>query len=467
MFESLTRALGKAFETLRGKRTLTEENVQEGLKAVRRALLEADVHFKVAKDFVARVRDKAVGTELLASVSPADQFVKICHDELVALMGGEAASLPLSDSGPTVVMMAGLQGSGKTTTCAKLACHYRKRKKKRPLLVAADLQRPAAVEQLEALGRQLGIEVYSEGVSGRAPAVCKAGVAHARRTGHDFVILDTAGRLHIDEALMHELEEIVAACRPDAVLLVCDAMLGQDAVNSAREFHERLPLTGVVLTKLDGDARGGAALSIREVTGRPILFAGVGEGPEDLEPFHPDRMAGRILGMGDVVGLVERAQEVVDEKEAERAAKRLSKGRFTFEDFLKQMQMVRKLGPLKKVLGMLPGVGQALEGVEIDDRHFARLEAMILSMTPAERRDPDLIDLPRRRRIARGSGNDLQAVHGLIKQFKQMRKLFQKMGRKGGGGLDPSLLAGLGGGGAGGRRKGPFAPRGRPGRRYR
>ncbi len=469
MFESLTSALGKAFQSLRGQRNLTEENIQEGLKAVRRALLEADVHFKVVKSFVNRVKESALGREVLQSVSPADQFVKICHDELVRLMGSETARIPVADQGPTVVMLAGLQGSGKTTTCAKLAHYVRKRKKKRPLLVAADLQRPAAVEQLRTLGRQLGIEVYEEGVDGNPPAVCERGIRHAFRNGHDFVILDTAGRLHVDDRLMKELEEVVKRCKPHAVVLVCDAMLGQDAVNSAGEFHRRLPLTGIVLTKLDGDTRGGAALSVREVTGCPVLFAGVGEKTEDLEEFHPDRMAGRILGMGDVVGLVERAQEVLDEKDAEKAAKKLLKGRFTFEDFLKQMQMVRKLGPLKKVLGMLPGMGQALEGVEIEDGHFARLEAMILSMTPLERRDPDRIDLSRRRRIAAGSGNELQAVHNLIKQFKQMRKMFGKMGKGGiGGGLSPEMLAGKG------PRKGFRTPKGgapfgsgRPGGRKR
>ena len=439
MFDSLTSALGKAFETLRGQKTLTEDNIQEGLKAVRRALLEADVHFKVAKEFVSQVKQAAVGQELIKSVDPAQQFIKICHDQLCQLMGGEQTTIPMASSGPTVLMMAGLQGSGKTTTCAKLAHHLRKRKKKRPLLVAADLQRPAAVSQLQTLGKQLGIDVYDEGTKSSPPKVCKRGIAHAKKMGYDFVILDTAGRLHIDDLLMKELEEIVGVCKPDSVVLVCDAMLGQDAVNSAGEFHQRLPLTGVILTKLDGDTRGGAALSVRKVTGCPVLFAGVGEKPEDLEEFYPDRMAGRILGMGDVVGLVERAQEVVDEKDAEKAAKKLLKGRFTFDDFLKQMQMVRKLGPLKKVLGMLPGVGQAIKDIDIDEGHFARLEAMILSMTAVERAEPNLIDLPRRRRIARGSGNELQAVHDLLKQFKMMKKMFGKMG-KGGGGLPPELM---------------------------
>lgn len=452
MFDSLTAALSKAMDYVRGQRRLSEENIAEGLKRIRQALLEADVHFRVAKDLVKRVREKAVGQELIKAVEPGQQFIKIFHDELVELMGSEGATLPHSSHGPTVVMMAGLQGSGKTTTCAKLALHYRKRKKKKPLLIAADLQRPAAVDQLEALGKQLGIDVYAEGVGGRPPELCRRGVEHARRMAHDFVILDTAGRLHIDDVLMRELEEIVAGIRPDAVVLVCDAMLGQDAVNSAKEFHQRLPLSGVILTKLDGDTRGGGAVSVRAVTGCPVLFAGVGEKPDDLEEFHPERMAGRILGLGDVVGLVERAQEVVDEREAEKAAKKLMKGQFTFDDFLKQLQMIKKLGPLKKVMGMLPGIGQALKDIDIDDKHFARLEAMITSMTPLERSRPQSIDMSRRRRIARGSGNDLSAVHGLLKQFKQMQKIFGKIGK--GGGLPPGLL--------GAAKKGFRTPKGGP-----
>ncbi|PIE24081.1 MAG: signal recognition particle protein [Planctomycetota bacterium] len=453
MFDSLTGALNKAFDLFRGEKKLTEENVAAGLKLVRKALLEADVHFKVAKGFVARVKERAIGQELIDKVEPAQQFIKLCSDELSQMMGPESATIPIPSNGPAIVMMAGLQGSGKTTTCAKLAHYYRKRKKKKPLLVAADLQRPAAVDQLETLGKQLGIDVYSEGAKGKPPELCRRGVEHATKMGHDFVILDTAGRLHIDEKLMQELEDIVGRAKPSSVVLVCDAMTGQDAVNSAKEFHERLPLTGVILTKLDGDSRGGAAMSVKEITGAPVLFAGVGEKTEDLEEFHPERMASRILGMGDVVSLVEKAQEVVDEKEAEKAAKKLMKGRFTFDDFLKQMQMVKKLGPLKKVFGMLPGMGQALKDVEIDDKHFARLEAMILSMTPYERANPDQIDTPRRRRIARGSGNDLQAVHGLIKQFKQMQKLFGKLGK--GGALPPAL--------GGGAKKGFRPGQGMPG----
>ena len=445
MFDSLSGALGKAWRTLAGQKVLTEANVDEGIRAVRQALLEADVHFKVAKDFIKDVKARAVGEEVISSVNPGDQFIKVFHDALTDLLGGETTPLPVAPNGPLVLMMAGLQGSGKTTTSAKLAHWLRKKKKKSPLLVAADLQRPAAVEQLQQLGKQLGIAVHAEGTDGRPPEVCKRGIEAAQRGMHDVVILDTAGRLHIDDELMRELEEIHSKCKPHGTLLVCDAMLGQDAVNSALEFHKRLPLHGVVLTKVDGDSRGGAALSIKQVTGVPILFAGVGEKPEDFEEFDPARMAGRILGMGDVVGLVEKAQDVIDEKEAEKQAKKLQKGKFDFEDFLKSMHMIRKMGPLKKVLGMLPGVGAALKDVDFDDGHVKRIEAMIQSMTPIERQKPDLIDIQRRRRIANGSGSELGAVHELIKNFKQMQKMMAKMG-KGGmpdlAGMDPSALGG-------------------------
>jgi signal recognition particle subunit SRP54 len=442
MFDSLSGALSKAYRGLVGKKILTEANVEEGIRAVRQALLEADVHFKVAKDFIKDVKERALGQDVIKAVDPGQQFIKVFHDALTDLLGGEATGLPVADRGPLILMMAGLQGSGKTTTCAKLALWLRKRKKKNPLLVAADLQRPAAVEQLATLGKQLGIPVHAEGTSGRPPEVCKRGIEAAQRGMHDVVILDTAGRLHIDDQLMRELEEIQSRCKPHGVLLVCDAMLGQDAVQSAAEFHRRLPLHGVILTKIDGDARGGAALSIKKVTGAPIVFAGTGEKPEDLEEFDPARMAGRILGMGDVVGLVERAQEVIDQKEAEKAARRMQKGRFDFEDFLKQLNMIRKLGPMKKVLGMLPGVGAMLKEIDFDDRRFKRVEAIIQSMTPTERRNPDLIDVERRRRIGAGSGNELQAVHDLIKQFKMMQKMMGKIGR---GGLEG--LPGMGGGG--------------------
>ena len=447
MFDSLANALGKAYRAIVGQKTLTEANVDEGIRAVRQALLEADVNFQVAKEFVADVRQRVLGQKVIESVEPGQQFVKCFHDALTDLLGGQAKGLPIASQGPVVLMMCGLQGSGKTTTCAKLALWLRKQKKKNPLLVAADLQRPAAVDQLQSLGKQLGIAVHAEGTAGRPPEVCRRGIEYAKAHGHDVVILDTAGRLHIDDALMRELQDVHAKTKPHGVLLVCDAMLGQDAVNSAQAFHARLPIWGVVLTKVDGDARGGAALSIKAVTGRPILFAGIGEKVDDLEEFDPPRMAGRILGMGDVVGLVEKAQAVIDEKEAERQAKKLQKGEFNFDDFLKQMNMIRKLGPLKKVLGMLPGMGELMKDVDLDDNRFGRVEAMILSMTPFERRNPDAVDIQRRRRIASGSGNELQAVHDLIKQFKMMQGMMKKLGKGGMGGLEGLEGAGPGKGG--------------------
>ena len=447
MFDSLANALGKAYRAIVGQKVLTESNVDEGIRAVRTALLEADVNFQVAKDFVADVRQRVLGQKVIESIEPGQQFVKCFHDALTELLGGQATGLPIAPQSPLILMVCGLQGSGKTTTCAKLGLWLRKHKKKNPLLVAADLQRPAAVDQLQSLGKQLGIAVFADPLNKRPTEVCRAGIEFARSRGHDVVILDTAGRLHIDEALMKEVQDVHAVTKPHGVLLVCDAMLGQDAVNSAKEFHARLPLHGLIMTKVDGDSRGGAALSIVKVTGRPILFAGVGEKPEDLEEFDPSRMAGRILGMGDVVGLVEKAQSVIDEKDAEQAARKLQKGQFNFEDFLAQMNMIKKLGPLKKVLGMLPGVGAAMQGVDFDDKHMQRLEAMILSMTPRERKRPEVIDLPRRRRIAAGSGNQLEAVNGLIKQFKMMQDLMKKMGK--GGGMPPGLDGLLGGGGPG------------------
>ncbi|MGE3171229.1 MAG: signal recognition particle protein [Planctomycetota bacterium] len=474
MFDSLANALGNAYRSIVGQKTLTEKNVEDGIRAVRQALLEADVNYQVAKQFVADVKQRALGQDVIQAVDPGQQFVKVFHDALTELLGGQQQGLPVTDQPPLVLMMCGLQGSGKTTTCSKLALWLRKNKKKKPLLVAADLQRPAAVEQLQSLGKQLGVAVYAEPTTARPPEVCRRGIEHAQKHQHDVVILDTAGRLHVDEPLMQELEQVRDRCKPHGVLLVCDSMLGQDAVNSAKEFHARLPLHGLILTKVDGDARGGAALSIVKVTGRPILFAGVGEKPDDLEEFDPARMAGRILGMGDVVGLVEKAQQVIDEKEAEKQAKKLQKGQFTFEDFLSQLNMIRKMGPLKKVLGMLPGVGQMLKQVDFDDAHFKRIEAVILSMTPRERRSPDLIDTPRRRRIAAGSGNPLDAVNGLIKQFKAMQDMMKKLGKGGGmgglgggggmGGLEGLLGGGMPGGGLGGGLGGmPGLPGGMPG----
>jgi len=461
LFESLSNALQRVFSSWGRERTLTEADVRSGLDEIRMALLEADVHHDVARALTERVLEQAVGRKVIESVRPADQIVKIFSDVLTAAMAGEAPRIPLLPGEPAVVMMVGLQGSGKTTTTAKLARRL-KRQGRRPLLVAADTRRPAAVEQLQVLGRSLDLPVHAAATGGarpapepaQAPQICADAVARARREGHDVVLLDTAGRLHIDAALMEELAEVARRARPHATFLVCDAMAGQDAWTSARDFHGRLALDAVILTKLDGDTRGGAAISVREVTGKPIAFVGTGERVEDLDEFHADRMASRILGMGDVVSLVEKAQEVIDQDEAEEAAERLLKAQFTLDDFLGQLRALRKMGPLKGLMKMMPGqLGQALEQAGGQEKQLTQVEAAILSMTPEERRRPELIDAGRRRRIARGSGNDVGAVNQLLRQHEQMRdmmKRFQsggvmsKLGRLFGGG-DPA--AGLPGGG--------------------
>jgi signal recognition particle subunit SRP54 len=430
MFESLTQRLSSAFSFFQGKKELTADNIEEGLAQVRTALLEADVHFKVARDFTDRVKVRALGEKKLAGVEASQQFVHACHRELVDLMGPEGATLEFAKSGPTVILMAGLQGAGKTTTCGKLAKLLRERFKKRPLLVAADVKRPAAVEQLKVLGSRLSLPVFH--VAGVGPAeVCARGIDEAKKTGADVVILDTAGRLHVDEEMMAEVAEIARRCSPHAQLLVVDAMTGQDAVRSAQAFHERLALTGVVLTKLDGDARGGAALSIKTVTGRPILFIGTGEKLEDLDSFHPERMAGRILGMGDVVGLVESAATNISEDEARASYEKMVLGEFTLEDMLAQLRMIKKLGPMKKVLGMLPGMGQMLDKLDVDDRRMVRMEALFTSMTPRERLHPEILDMARRRRIARGAGQEVDAVNELLKGFKGMKQMMKEMNRMG------------------------------------
>ena len=431
MFESLTQRLSSAFGSLRGKGGLTAENVEEGLRQVRAALLEADVHFKVASGLIERVRERVLGAERVAGVDPSQQFVHAFHQELVELMGPEDATLEMAPSGtPTVILMAGLQGAGKTTTCAKLALFLREKHRRRPLLVAADIKRPAAVEQLRVLGAKLGVPVFhEEGLD--APEVCRRGVAHAKASGCDVVLLDTAGRLHVDAELMAEVAEIAKATRPHDQVLVVDAMTGQDAVRSAEAFHARLELTGVILTKLDGDARGGAALSLKAVTGCPILFAGVGEKPEDLDAFSPERMAGRILGMGDVVGLVERAQETLDVKDAQASYERMVMGSFTLEDMLGQLRMIKRLGPMKKVLGMMPGMGGMLDKVDVDDRHMVRMEALFTSMTARERLHPEILDMSRRRRIARGAGQEVRAINELLKGFKAMKQMMKQMNKLG------------------------------------
>lgn len=450
MFETLTQKLTSAFSGLRGAKELTETNIDEGLAAVRTALLEGDVHFKVARELVDKVRARVVGAETLKGVEPSQQFVHAVNQELTELMGPEDATLNVAKSGPTVILMAGLQGAGKTTTCGKLGLYLRDKHQRQPLLVACDIKRPAAVEQLRVLGRQLDIPVFhEEGLT--PPEVAAAGVAHAKAKGHDVVILDTAGRLHVDDALMAEVADIAARTQPHNQVLVVDGMTGQDAVRSASEFNERLELTGVILTKTDGDARGGAVVSLKAVTGCPVLFVGTGEKPADLEPFSPERMAGRILGMGDVVGLVEKAQETISEEEAEATYNKMVMGSFTLEDMFAQLRMLRKMGSMKKLLGMIPGMGNLASQLDMDDNVLNRQEALYNSMTPKERLHPERIDLSRRRRIARGAGADVGAVNDLLKGFKQMQKMMKQMGKMGmgaklGAKQKRAALEGLGGG---------------------
>ncbi|MFQ6007913.1 MAG: signal recognition particle protein [Candidatus Zixiibacteriota bacterium] len=425
MFATLTDKLELVFKKLRGAGKLTEKNIKDSMREVRQALLEADVNYKVARDFVNSVQEKAIGSRVLQSIEPGQQVIKIVHDELVKLLGGKAELLTPIDKSPTVYMVCGLQGSGKTTLCGKLAL-MTKRKNKKPLLVAADPYRPAAVKQLKVLADSIAVEHFS--LDGkRPPDVCREAVRYAQQNFIDLVILDTAGRLHIDDDMMSELEAIRSLLLPDEILLVADAMTGQDAVNVAQQFHQRLRITGVVLSKLDGDARGGAALSIRAVTGCPIKLASVGEKLPDLEPFHPDRMASRILGMGDIVSLVEKAQETIDIKKAEQMQQRLLKAQFDFEDFLEQMGQLKKMGPVESIIKMIPGAGKVLKGITVDERDVERMTAIVKSMTMEERRNPHIIDGSRKRRIAKGSGNSVQAVNQLLKQFFAMQKMFRNI----------------------------------------
>jgi signal recognition particle subunit SRP54 len=425
MFESLTDKFEGIFGRLSRKGVLTEADVEEVLKEIRVALLEADVNLSVVKGLRNRIRDRAVGEDVHKALNPAQQVIKIVNEELTASLGGETISITYAAKPPTVVMMAGLQGSGKTTSSAKLARWF-KSQGRNPLLVGADLQRPAAVEQLRTLGNQIDVPVFSD-PSDPVEVAAKA-IDEARSTGRDVVIVDTAGRLAIDEALMEEVRRISEVTSPDYTFLVVDAMTGQDAVNVAEAFHAKLELDGVILTKLDGDARGGAALSVKEVVGRPIAFAATGEKLEDFDLFHPDRMASRILGMGDMLTLIEKAEQTFEQEEAEEAAARLLEGQFTLDDFLDQMQQLKKMGPLTNLVGMLPGLPKEVRDVEISDRDVGRIEAIIKSMTPAERADPDLIDASRRSRIAAGSGTNPTQVAGLIEQFDGMRKMMKKMG---------------------------------------
>ena len=432
-FEGLSDKLSAAFKRLKNKGKLSEADVKEAMREVRLALLEADVNYKVAKDFTNTVAQRAVGEKVMESLTPAQMVIKLVKEELVALMGGESARLASANHPPCMVMMCGLQGSGKTTHSAKLA-KMLKSQGHRPLLVACDVYRPAAITQLQVVGEQAGIPVFERGTIDPVD-IAKQAMRHAKDHGNDYVILDTAGRLHVDEALMNELKAVKAAVNPQEILLVVDAMTGQDAVNVASSFNDALGIDGVILTKLDGDTRGGAALSVRAVTGKPVKFAGTGEKLGDLEVFHPERMASRILGMGDVMSLIEKAQQQIDEKEAEELAKKLEQDKFDLNDMLDQFKQIRKMGDIKSLLGMIPGMGAQIKDLDIDERQFARVEAIILSMTAKERAKPDIINPSRKRRIAAGCGMKVEDVNRLLKQYDQMRKMMKQMknmGKKGG-----------------------------------
>jgi len=427
MFGELIDKFDDIFRSLRGAGKLTEKNIRDSLREIRRALLEADVNYKVVKDFIKTIEDSAIGEKVLKSIEPGQQVVKVVHDELIKLLGERAEALAPVDKAPTIYMLCGLQGSGKTTLAGKLGLQT-KRKNKKVLLVAADIYRPAAIKQLIVLGDSIGVEVFQL-ANEKPPVICYEAKKYAEKNFFDLMIIDTAGRLHIDEELMVELEQIKAKVAPDELLLVADSMTGQDAVNLAEKFHQRLKLTGVALTKLDGDARGGAAISIRAVTGCPIKVVSTGEKLADIEPFHPDRMASRILGMGDIVGLVEKAQESVDLNEAAKLQEKLKKNAFTLEDFYDQMQQIKKMGPLESIMGMIPGMGKALKGIQIDEKGMARVEAMIQSMTIQERQNPGIIDGSRKVRIAKGSGNSVQDINLLLKQFVAMQKMIKNVSK--------------------------------------
>ena len=434
-FEGLSEKLQNVFKKLSGRGKLSEKDVKEAMREVKLALLEADVNFLVVKDFVKKVSARATGQEVLESLTPGQQVIKIVNDELTALMGSEQSKVAFAPKPPTVYMLVGLQGAGKTTMCGKLAAYLKKQYGRSPLLVACDIYRPAAIKQLQVVGEKLSIPVFERGQENPVETA-KAAVAEAERLGLDLVIIDTAGRLHVDEAMMQELVNVKEAVHPTEILLTVDAMTGQDAVNVAKTFNELLDVSGVILTKLDGDTRGGAAISVRAVTGKPIKFSGVGEKLTDIEPFHPDRMASRILGMGDVLSLIEKAQENFDQKKAEELAKKMVKNQFTLEDFLEQMQQMKNMGSMQDMLAMLPG-GSKLGDLQVDEKALARTEAIILSMTPAERQNPDLINGSRRKRIARGCGLQIQDVNRLLNQYEQSRKLMKQfggMGKKGKGG---------------------------------
>ncbi|HBT86514.1 MAG TPA: signal recognition particle protein [Fermentimonas sp.] len=431
MFENLSDRLERSFKILKGQGKITEINVAETLKEVRRALLDADVNYKTAKEFTEKVKEKALGQDVLNAVKPEQMMVKIVHDELAILMGGTASDIEINGN-PAVILMSGLQGSGKTTFSGKLANMLKSKRGKSPLLVAGDVYRPAAIEQLKVLGEQIGVPVYSEEDNKNPVKIAKNAIQYARQHGRNLVIIDTAGRLAIDEQMMDEIESIKNAVNPQEILFVVDAMTGQDAVNTAKEFNERLNFNGVVLTKLDGDTRGGAALSIRSVVDKPIKFVGTGEKLDAIDVFHPERMADRILGMGDVVTLVEKAQEQYNEEEARRLQKKIAKNQFDFNDFISQIQQIKKMGNLKDLASMIPGVGKQIKDLDFDDDAFKGIEAIIRSMTPQERSNPEIINGSRRARIAKGSGTDVQEVNRLIKQFDETRKMMRKMTSGGG-----------------------------------
>ena len=431
MFNNLSEKLDKALHVLKGHGSITEVNVAETLKEVRRALLDADVNFKIAKEFTSRVKEKALGENVLTSLQPGQLMVKLVKDELTELMGGDAEGINLSGT-PSIILMSGLQGSGKTTFSGKLANYLKNKKTKNPLLVACDVYRPAAIDQLHIVGEQINVEVFSDKGNTDPVAIAQAGVAHAKANGHNVVIIDTAGRLAVDEAMMNEISNIHKAIQPQETLFVVDSMTGQDAVNTAKAFNDILNFDGVILTKLDGDTRGGAAISIKSVVNKPIKFIGTGEKMEAIDVFYPSRMADRILGMGDVVSLVERAQEQFDEEEARKLQKKIAKNQFGFDDFLKQIQQIKKMGNMKDLIGMIPGAGKMMKDVDIDDDAFKGIEAIIHSMTPSERTNPTIINASRKKRIGKGSGTSVQEVNQLLKQFNQMSKMMKMM--QGGGG---------------------------------
>ena len=427
MFSGLVDKMAGALKKFRNKGKLTEADVREGMREIKLALLEADVNFKVVREFVAKVTERAVGAEVLESLVPAQQIVKIVNEELIALMGGSAAKLNVSPKPPTIIMMTGLQGAGKTTHAAKLA-YMLKKQGKRPLLVACDVYRPAAIKQLQIVGEQAGVPVFELGDKVKPVEIARAGIKNAIDHGNDYVLIDTAGRLHIDEAMMQELKDIKAEVNPTEILLVVDAMTGQDAVNVAQTFNDMLDITGVILTKLDGDTRGGAALSVRHVTGKPIKFVGMGERIDKLEQFHPERMASRILGMGDVLSLIEKAEQAYDEKKAAELERKLREQSFTLEDFLDQFRQIRNMGSIEQILGMMPGIKPSdLDNAKIDERAIDRMEAIILSMTPEERAKPEIINASRKRRIAIGSGNSVESVNKLLRQFEQTQKMMKQL----------------------------------------